>query len=289
MGIVSIENCKRFLRVIYQRISFMINTISGHAISNSIYDYAAPQHSEYKAAFAFIDTYNEITRCNAKILSDIVERKSILHKRQDELASVLVATNKNINNYVAYQKEECSQLVAKKNQCESIFITLEESAVKFNDTVTKLEKKLGYSAESIRYCSESEALIKDINTSFRDAYNKNKDEVMQNIERILSSLNTLAYKCSSMQLFPKSYNNAISMYSGKIASVLQAFEYNNIIALADISKRHDNSDIKSMNANISNKPVLPGRKKFCSKCGTKIEYIHTKCPHCGSSVYVEGS
>jgi hypothetical protein len=285
-----VEKCKFFVREISKKISFVIKTVWDHAILNNMYNYTVQQNSEYKAAFAFIDTYNEITNYSTKILSGIIERKQLLHKKQDELGDLLATTNKKINDYISFQKEEYSQLATKKSQCESIFETLEETAIDFNNTFTILKTKLEYSVKSIQYCGESETLINDINTSFRFFYNKNDEEVMQNIERILSSLNILAYKCSSMQSFPKSYNNAISMYSGKIANILQTFEEKNIITLAKISKSYNNSYISyisSKNTNTSKKPVLPRRKNFCNKCGMKIEDAHIECPQCGSSIYVE--
>jgi hypothetical protein len=286
MKIAHIKKGKQFLQRISQKISFVIKIVWNHAVLNNMYNYTVSQNSEYKAAFAFIDVYNEITNFSVKIISDIVERKAILHKRQEELDDILAATNKNLNDYISFQKNEYSQLTTKKNQCEEVFKNLEQTATRFNNSFLTLNKKLEHSAKSIQYCGESETLINDINTSFRSAYNKNNEEIMQNIERILSTLNSLAYKCSSMQSFPKSYNNAISMYSGKIANILQTFE-KKIIVLAKIYKIHDNSNITSKNTNISNKSVSPRRKKFCSKCGTKIENAHTVCPQCNSSIYVE--
>jgi hypothetical protein len=291
MIITYIKDSKRFLLGVCHRISFVINTISGRAFSNSIYDLPVQQNSNYKAAFTFIEMYKEITNFNIKILSDILERKAILHKKQDELGDLLATTNKNINDYISFRKDECSQLATKKNQCESIYKTLEQTATKFNNSFLTLNKKLEYSAKSIQYCGDSEALIKDINTSFRDTYNKNNEEVLQNIDRIISKLNELVFKCSSMQSFPKSYNNAISMYSSKMTSILEKFEGKSVFELAKIANSKivsNNSPKTSTDSHDAPLPErIPTRKKFCSKCGAKIEETHSQCPQCDALIYIE--
>jgi hypothetical protein len=287
MEIWAIGKFKHLLQEIVKKFSFVITIIWAHVISNNIYDYTIPQNSEYKSVFAFIDTYNEITNYNLKILSDSVDRKAILHKKYDELGEFLATTNKIVDDYISFQKDECSQLIMKKNQCEEAFINLEQTATRFNNSFLTLNKRMDYLEKLTRYCGESKTIINDINTSFMVAYNKNNEEVMQNIEKMLSNLNMLAYKCSSMQSFPKSYNNIISIYSGKMMEILQSFEEKNSFMLRKIFQSHDDSIIGPKNINVCNKSVLPRRKEFCSKCGTIITYAHTECPQCGSSIYVE--
>ncbi|MDR3301556.1 MAG: zinc ribbon domain-containing protein [Spirochaetaceae bacterium] len=304
--------------------AFVINTIRERTCFFTSPDDYEPQHSEYKAAFTFIDTYHEITKLNRNVLQDIAERKKLLHDKHNELENLIATATKNINNYVVFQQEGCSLLFAKKKQCEAIYVILEQTAEKLNDTLTKLAQRLEYSAAALCYYGESDVLIKDIHTSFKDAYNQNNEETMRNIEKILSDLSVLAFKCADIQSFPKSYNNAISIYSGKIMSVLQMFErestenkeqitqlcteilekligkeremvevnkrsmeyiLKNNFVLSKIAQSYDNSIIAFKNPNIYNS-TLRRRKTFCDKCGTKIEETHTRCPRCGTSIYV---
>jgi hypothetical protein len=198
------------------------------------------------------------------MMRDVAERKARAADKQNELESIIVRTSENIDNYLLFQKNECSELITKKNQCESIYATLLETAAKLYDTVTKLEKKLDYSAKALEYCGESDVLIMDINTSFKDAYNQNNEETMQNIERILSAINVLVFKYSSFQTFPKSYNDAISIYSAKMTSVLKLFEDNNT---------GENEQIKQICAEISDSLVEMKIKSFTLN-STALKYLN---------------
>ncbi|MDR2194419.1 MAG: hypothetical protein LBP19_08145 [Treponema sp.] len=215
---------------IFVIISCITGKIREHVFSPVVYDDSASPAWEYKADFAYIDTDHEIRKINATLLSAISETEERFQKQANGTTAALDYVNEAIKTYLALQKEECSHLLTEKKRCEAAFNALGVAAHTVKTSFEQFASKLDYSAAALRYCGESEALLKDIHLSFKDSFAQNRmvdEELMKNIDAILSNLHALTFKCAAIQSFPKAYTDAIGNYSVKMEAALKSFEDNN--------------------------------------------------------------
>jgi transposase len=222
-------------------IALVIALLREKLLNPLIYDKNAATESisEHAADLEYIEIYSEISKSYAGILSDIAKAEKLFAEQANEAEAVFARTNAHIESYTRLQNEQCVEIIKGKNDVNAIFKTLEISATSIKNSFTQFNHKLEASAAALEYCGESEKLLEDINISFKDLFYQNRvldDELIRKVERLLSSIDTLAFKCANIQSLPKSYSDIIGVYSAKIETTFNSFIKNDAIKQADIAK-----------------------------------------------------
>ncbi|GMO38911.1 MAG: hypothetical protein Ta2B_18400 [Termitinemataceae bacterium] len=213
---------------------------------------------EYKFDFAYIAAFTDITKSNSETISNIFERQKHIQDQVYTSAKELEKVSEAFNNFAALQNEQCTTLLNGKQNCNKMFDKLSGTSKMLNDSFLDFISKIDSSAASLEYCVASDALLTDINTSFKEVFDKNRfveRELMQKIETILSQSMLSARKIENMQSFPKTYSEAIGLYSTKMESAINSFEEKNKthqIELTKICKEYltavleQNNDLKNI-------------------------------------------
>jgi hypothetical protein len=205
-------------------ISFAVEGVRVYKGDKIIKTELTTECGQCKILYAYLDTWTAVQDVSKKIMTQISDEREISSQialKERESTSTVI---ENINDYLSYQQNECRSLLECKTNFENTFGFLADSASMFSVRCNAVIKKLKYFEAALTCMGDSEKLINDARVSFREAYNKNNENVVEHIFEITSQLNNQTARLAIFQDFPKNYTDVTGYYNRRIVSVINAME-----------------------------------------------------------------
>ena len=156
-------------------------------------------------------------RQRKELLNTLLENSAALTAGIKKLASWLERAAAATAQYIQYEKAQRDMLLEKT---AAFSANLDVRGAELLESAKTLHQKITASCTSLEFVEHAAGMLKDMNEAFPALVERDYSEKTRQLQRVLDSLNTLAYKCVHFQTLPKPYNDIISLYSTRIESFL---------------------------------------------------------------------
>lgn len=179
--------------------------------------------TEERVVAEYIDMYTTVTVLNKAILETIANSEKCFSEQSNDTEDVIIKASKTIDDYFAFQEKEADFLVREQNKFIKAYAKLKSAAENCEKNMTAFAEKLDTSAIVIEHYGEAEALMKDINTSFKSIFSQRDAEYMKYTLGMLDTLNSIKNTCARLQSYPKPYSDMVRLYTAKMEAAMQSY------------------------------------------------------------------
>lgn len=162
------------------------------------------------------------------LLTEVLKNSTGLLARIQAQTASLEKAAFTLTEYIEGEKARQHALLEK---AASFSASLDSSGTALMESAKALHEKVSSSCASLEIVENSERALKDMNENFGAVVQRDYCEKTGQLNRVIDSINTLAFQCSHFQTLPKPYNDIICLYNRKIETMLEKKEIQAKLAL----------------------------------------------------------